>query len=357
MPTLPCPAPPEPSAEPTAEPTEVITATTEPTAEATPEDAADDTGDDTGDLDTQTMGNFVIRAGELVGMSLVDDAGEQMAIVDELLVDESGAVKYVIVESLAIGDGAVDDDLTTDDATTDDTADDAATDDTLQDDPAVGPANTVALSWDSINVVSGTVGADADDGAPGDGEISLVYSGDTALAEQTAFDATMLDEEGSILDDQAVGDEDVTIPSEFADLIQLGEFGDFNLTNSEGDDLGEIEDVLIDVNAGQVAYAIVDVGGFLGIGEKQVAIPWQAFQIDVTVEDDAEEESFMLDATEDELENAPGLDLDDWNPEVETDWDADLRGYWEATDMNMGTDSETDTETDTDTDTESGTDS
>ena len=325
--------------EPTAEPTEVITATAEPTVEVT-EDATTDVTPETG---AQTEGAMVIRGSELVGMSLMDDAGDEVGIVDELLADESGAIQYVIVEALVTDDvdDATDDADVTDDTATDDTdTDDTAADDTLQDDPDMVVDNRVALTWDAVEVVSGTMSADDD--VLGDDQLNLVYSGATPLQDETSFDATILDEEGSILDDQMTGDDDVSIPPEYVDLIQIGEFGDFNLTNPNGDDLGEIEDVLIDVNEGRVAYAIVDVGGFLGIAEKQVAVPWEAFQIDVTVDGDAEEESFMLDTTEEELENAPGLDLDDWDPNVDVDWDADLQGFWQARDVDVDIETDTD---------------
>jgi hypothetical protein len=43
---------------------------------------------------------------------------------------------------------------------------------------------------------------------------------------------------------------------------------------------GEIEDLILDLYSGRVAYALVAVGGFLGIGQKMFAIPWSAFTVD-----------------------------------------------------------------------------
>jgi hypothetical protein len=44
--------------------------------------------------------------------------------------------------------------------------------------------------------------------------------------------------------------------------------------NSAGDDLGKIEEIMIDLASGRVAYAVLSFGGFLGIGDKLFAVPW-----------------------------------------------------------------------------------
>ena len=48
------------------------------------------------------------------------------------------------------------------------------------------------------------------------------------------------------------------------------------VTNINGDELGKIEDVMIDQDAGKIAYVVIKFGGFLGIGDKEFAIPWDA---------------------------------------------------------------------------------
>src|SRR5579864_3787718 len=49
--------------------------------------------------------------------------------------------------------------------------------------------------------------------------------------------------------------------------------------NRAGDDLGDIEEIMIDLPTGRVAYAVLSFGGFLGIGGKLFAIPWQALKL------------------------------------------------------------------------------
>ncbi len=76
--------------------------------------------------------------------------------------------------------------------------------------------------------------------------------------------------------------------------------------NAQGDDLGDIKDIMIDTDTGRVEYYILSFGGFLGIGEKYFAIPPQAISCDT------EQECMILNIDKETLENAPGFDKDDW---------------------------------------------
>ena len=52
------------------------------------------------------------------------------------------------------------------------------------------------------------------------------------------------------------------------------------VVNHQGEDLGKIEELMIDLDRGRIAYAVLSFGGFLGMGDKLFAIPWQAFTVD-----------------------------------------------------------------------------
>src|SRR6476620_5782718 len=53
-----------------------------------------------------------------------------------------------------------------------------------------------------------------------------------------------------------------------------------NVYNRDGIELGEIKDIMLDVHAGTIAYAVLSFGGFLGIGDKLFAVPWKALTPD-----------------------------------------------------------------------------
>ncbi len=86
-----------------------------------------------------------------------------------------------------------------------------------------------------------------------------------------------------------------------ADTLQ----GD-SVVNRQGETLGEIQDIMIDVPSGKVGYAVLSFGGFLGINDKLFAIPWNALTLD------ADNEQFILDVPKERLDSAPGFDKDHW---------------------------------------------
>ena len=86
------------------------------------------------------------------------------------------------------------------------------------------------------------------------------------------------------------------------------------VVNHKGDDLGTIQDIMIDVQRGRVAYAVMSCGGVLGMGEKLFAIPWNALTLD------ADRKCFMLDADKERFEKAPGFDKDHWPSMADNEW-------------------------------------
>lgn len=76
--------------------------------------------------------------------------------------------------------------------------------------------------------------------------------------------------------------------------------------NSSDEKMGEIKDIMIDLDTGKIEYVILELGGFLGIGEKYFALPFSAIQVD------AKNETFILNQDIETLKNAPGFHSDHW---------------------------------------------
>ena len=76
------------------------------------------------------------------------------------------------------------------------------------------------------------------------------------------------------------------------------------VVNAKNEDLGKIEDVVLDAGSGRIAYAVLSFGGFLGMGDKYFAIPWNAIHFNLS------EEHAVLNVDKKLLENAPGFDKD-----------------------------------------------
>ena len=75
-----------------------------------------------------------------------------------------------------------------------------------------------------------------------------------------------------------------------------------HVRNSAGEDLGKVDEIMIDILSGQVAYAVLSFGGILRMGNKLFAVPWSALRVD------EDEKCFILDLDKRTLETAPGFD-------------------------------------------------
>ena len=87
-------------------------------------------------------------------------------------------------------------------------------------------------------------------------------------------------------------------------LIAADQVEGTTIYNPAGDNLGSVEDVMIDKVTGKIAYAVVGFGGFLGMNEKFHPVPWSALDY---VES---EDSYVVPFSKDELKNAPADSLD-----------------------------------------------
>jgi len=99
--------------------------------------------------------------------------------------------------------------------------------------------------------------------------------------------------------------------------------------NTAREDLGTIEDIVIDARDNKVVYAILSFGGLLGLGDKHFAIPWEALSFD------ASEKVAVLSIDKDRLSNAPGFDKDNWPDLGNQTWGSQVhqhygfKPYWE----------------------------
>ncbi|GLS05227.1 hypothetical protein GCM10007860_23770 [Chitiniphilus shinanonensis] len=102
-----------------------------------------------------------------------------------------------------------------------------------------------------------------------------------------------------------------------------------DVVNSQGEKLGDIKGIMLDVQRGRIAYAVLSVGGLLGLGDKLFAVPWGAFTLD------ADNERLILEADRQQFKESDGFDKDHWPSMADQSWAAQLhaayrvRPYWE----------------------------
>jgi sporulation protein YlmC with PRC-barrel domain len=92
--------------------------------------------------------------------------------------------------------------------------------------------------------------------------------------------------------------------------------------NRQDEDLGDIKEIMLDIRSGEVAYAVLSFGGWLGMGDKLFAVPWQALQLDT------ENKRFLLDVSKEHLKNAPGFDKDDWPDLASAEFNTQLHSFY-----------------------------
>lgn len=97
-----------------------------------------------------------------------------------------------------------------------------------------------------------------------------------------------------------------------------------NVINHHDDDLGKVEDLMIDTNSGNVDYAVLSFGGVLGIGDKLFAIPMNAIEINT------DKECCVLNVEKDSLKDAPGFDKDNWPDTADARWQSTIQDYYKA---------------------------
>ncbi|WP_292731846.1 PRC-barrel domain-containing protein [Methanoculleus sp.] len=112
-------------------------------------------------------------------------------------------------------------------------------------------------------------------------------------------------------------------------IVRGKDLADYSVRNPQGEDLGTIKDIAIDTSEGCIAYAALSFGGFMGLGDKLFAIPWEALRYNAT------DDSFVLDVPKERLDNAPGFDKDNWPMTAEREWLTSMYShygyapYWE----------------------------
>lgn len=92
--------------------------------------------------------------------------------------------------------------------------------------------------------------------------------------------------------------------------------------NDADESLGSIKEFMIDMQRGKVSYAVLSFGGFLGMGDRLFAVPWQALRLDTA------NKRFILNASKDQLKNAPGFDKDHWPSMADTTWAAGVDSFY-----------------------------
>jgi len=97
------------------------------------------------------------------------------------------------------------------------------------------------------------------------------------------------------------------------------------VVNLAGDSIGKLEELMIDVLTGRVAYAVLSFGGFLGFGDKLFALPWSAITVDEV------NQQLIVNISKAELEAMEGFDKNHWPDLGDLEYATGVYRQWGAT--------------------------
>jgi sporulation protein YlmC with PRC-barrel domain len=95
--------------------------------------------------------------------------------------------------------------------------------------------------------------------------------------------------------------------------------------NLQGERIGTINSLIVDVEGGKAEFAVLASGGWLGIGENLYAVPWQSFELRPLTD------ALFLNVTEEQLERAPQFDPDALTRFSDRQWTQELHQFYGST--------------------------
>jgi len=123
---------------------------------------------------------------------------------------------------------------------------------------------------------------------------------------------------------------DHTTPNKASEIIGM------EVRNTENEKLGKVEDLIVNLGAGRVSYAILSMGGVLGIGDKLVVVPVDQFTYA------GGEKKLTLNTSKEVLKNAPRFEKGKWPDLNDPQWDAEAHNYYKDKTTKTYSDSDAD---------------
>jgi sporulation protein YlmC with PRC-barrel domain len=252
------------------------------TAEGTSAAAVDTPGaGETAMPATDNLDELLVQSSNLIGMDIQAIEGVSLGTIRDVLVDEAGEVKYLVVEVPAL---------------------------------AGGQAQNVIVDFSLLQTVVNDNNLE---------DVQLNFNG-TPQDLANALPVELTEDLNAII--STTGTE---LPEELNNLVSLANVNALALQGSADEELGMLQDALIDLRQGQVDYVVLDLTTAAGAANS-VMVPWERLNVDPTVA--AETQAFVLDVTQDTLQNAPPVDLSTLPTFIDpnqVNWET-LMDFWES---------------------------
>lgn len=101
---------------------------------------------------------------------------------------------------------------------------------------------------------------------------------------------------------------DTSISTTTSDVIGSDKVEGTAVYNNAGEKLGSVDNLMIDKRSGQVRYAVLEFGGFLGIGTDRYPLPWSMLKYDTS------RDGYVVPIDKSRLDDAPRYPHTDTSP-------------------------------------------
>lgn len=107
-------------------------------------------------------------------------------------------------------------------------------------------------------------------------------------------------------------------------IVSASTLAGYRVRSHNNEDLGAIEEILLDPETGRIAYAVLCFGGALGFGDRLFAIPWDLLTLN------AADRALVLGWDHDGLNAAPAFQQDDWPDFGDESWMRQMQAFYGA---------------------------
>ena len=104
--------------------------------------------------------------------------------------------------------------------------------------------------------------------------------------------------------------------------VSVSTLAGYRVRSPRNDDLGTIEEIIIQPDTGRIAFAVLCFGGTFGFGDRLFAVPWDLLHLD------SEDRVLILDWDTSNLDGAPAFEQDDWPDFTDESWERKIRDYY-----------------------------
>ncbi len=105
-------------------------------------------------------------------------------------------------------------------------------------------------------------------------------------------------------------------------IINADDIIGVEVQNTQAENLGKVEAIMLDKMQGRVAYVVLSFGGFLGMGDKLFAMPWAMFSYN------SAKDCLEIDVQKEALKNSPGFDKYDWPDMSNATWRTSINKHY-----------------------------